>query len=85
LGDYKKNKKYWDKNSSVQLLKSFKGARTNLKMFVTCGDKDFAYKANSMFWSAAANLKIPMISVKDKGGSQLGILDFTYRFSNVVF
>lgn len=67
FGDYKKNKKYWDKNSSVQLLKSFKGARTNLKMFVTCGDKDFAYKANSMFWSAAANLKIPMISVKDKG------------------
>ncbi|GAB1443313.1 hypothetical protein MASR2M39_21530 [Ignavibacteriales bacterium] len=67
FGDYKKYKKYWEKNSSVQLLKTFKGAKSNLRMFVTCGDKDFAYKANSLFWSAAANLKIPMISVKDKG------------------
>lgn len=67
FGDYKKNKKYWDKNSSIQLIKTFKGDKTKLNMFVTCGDKDFAYKANLYFWSTAVKLKIPIVSVKDKG------------------
>lgn len=67
FGNYKKNKKYWDKNTSIQLIKTFKGDKTKLKMFITCGDKDFALKANSNFWSAAVKMKIPVLGVKDKG------------------
>jgi S-formylglutathione hydrolase FrmB len=67
FGDYKKNKKYWEKNSSIYLLKSFTGNKKNLKMFISCGDKDFANKVNKSFGAEAKKLKIPILNVTDSG------------------
>mgnify|MGYP001163359749 CR=1 FL=1 len=67
LGDYAKNKKVWEKNSAIHLLKNFKGKKENLKIFIACGKKDFAFGVNSSFAKEAASRKVPILNLADSG------------------
>jgi S-formylglutathione hydrolase FrmB len=65
IGEYKKNKKNWDKYSSIELLKKYGNNKTTL--IVSCGSEDFAFKANEQFNNTAQKLKIKIKYYKEKG------------------
>ena len=67
LGSLNKNKKTWEKNSAVQLLKSYTGKKDQLMLFIACGKKDFAAKVNESFTKEARSLKVPLIYLSDQG------------------
>ncbi len=56
LGDYKNNKKNWDDNSAIELLK--KHGNKNTKLIIDCGKQDFAYQSNVNFVNEAKKLKL---------------------------
>lgn len=67
LGAYKKNKKTWENNSALHLLKNYKGKKQDLLLFVACGKKDFAFKVNESFNKEAKAGKVPIFYLADKG------------------
>ncbi len=67
LGAYKKNKKTWEMNSALQLLKAYKGKKNELLLFIACGKKDFAFAVNESFNKEAKAGKVPIIYLADQG------------------
>ena len=59
LGEYKKNKKVWDKISSIELLKKY--GNKNTKLIIDCGTEDFAFKVNQLFYKQAKKQKVNVL------------------------
>ncbi len=59
LGEYKNNKKVWDKYAAVETLKKYHTKKTNI--IVDCGTEDFAYQSNENFYNEA---KLLGVSIK---------------------
>ncbi|KAB2907652.1 MAG: prolyl oligopeptidase family serine peptidase [Ignavibacteriales bacterium] len=67
LGELKKNRNLWEKNSALQLLKNYKAKPENLNIFIACGTKDLAFKVNQSFNELAVKKGVPILFLADKG------------------